>query len=73
MKDVIKKAAIRAGRTFAQVFLGVYLTGVSNVDSLVGLGDVDVLNSAVTAAIVATLTLLQNMLEGAGDVSYDRG
>lgn len=73
MKDVIKRAAIRAGRTFVQVFLGVYLAGVANVDSLVGLGDVDVLNSAVTAAIVATLTLLQNMIEEAGDVGYDRG
>lgn len=70
-KDYLKSALIRAGRTFAQTFLGIYMTGLTNVDSVVGLGNVDLLNSAVAGAIVAVLALAQNLLEA--NVPYDRG
>jgi hypothetical protein len=69
----VKDAAIRAARTFAQTFIGVYLAGlVATNTTLESLADLTLIDQAVAAAIVAVLSFLQNWLE-AGHVNYDRG
>ena len=59
-------ALVRAGRTFLQTFIGVYLAGVlasTDPNTFGALTDLGLLESAAAAAIVAVLALVQNLLE----------
>lgn len=71
--DNIKDPLIRAGRTFAQTAIGVYLAGVTAPDSLAGLADLGLIEAAVSAGIVAVIALVQNWLEETRSVGYPRG
>lgn len=70
-----KPALIRAGRTFAQTFIGVVLAGLlaGEVVFLQDFADLSLLNQAAAAGVVAVLSLAQNLLEDMGSVAYDRG
>ena len=72
MPDSIINAAIRAARTFAQTFVGVYLAGYAGA-SLAGLADLTLLDTAAAAGIVAVLSLVQNLLEESSSWTYRRG
>lgn len=71
----MRDALIRAGRTFAQTFIGVFLAGLvgTAVTTLGDLADLTLLDSAAAAGIVAVLSFFQNWLETTGEASYDRG
>lgn len=64
-----QNASIRAARTFIQTAIGVYLAGLVAGPALTDLANVSLLSSAAAAGIVATLSLVQNLLE---DVTTDR-
>jgi len=68
----MRNAAIRAARTFAQTFIGVYLAGLVASPVLVDFADLDLLSSAAAAGIVAVLAFVQNWLEETR-ATYDRG
>ena len=71
--QVFKDAAIRAIRTYLQVFIGLLLAGWAGnvVDLHTGLS---ILQTAAVGAIPAVLSLIQNMLEQYGTpVDYPRG
>lgn len=70
--DRLKNAAIRAGRTFLQTALGVYLAGVVGAGALADFANVSLLDSAAAAGLVAALTLIQNFVEESY-TSYGRG
>ena len=67
---MLKDAAIRALRTYAQTFIGLLLAtwGGEVVDLHTGL---TILQVAAIGAIPAVLSLIQNMLEQG--VTYNRG
>lgn len=72
MKQNIINALIRAGRTFAQTFVGVFLAGYAG-NSLAELGNLTLLDTAAAAGIVAVLALVMNLLEGTANVTYNKG
>ena len=60
----MKRASIRAARSFVQVFLGVWLAGaVATQTTMASLVDVTLLDQAAAAGIVAALSFVQNALE----------
>jgi hypothetical protein len=71
----MKDAAIRAARTFLQTALGVYLAGlIANATPLLSdLANIDLLNAAGAAGIVAALTFVQNALEETNVLNVPRG
>ena len=71
-RTVLKDAAIRAGRTFIQAFVGVILATWAG-GSMVTLIDVSLLDKAAAAGVIAVLSLLMNLLEGWTAVTYDKG
>lgn len=75
MTDYLKSAAVRAARTFAQTFVGVYLAGLvgSATNTLGDFANLSLLDSAAAAGLVAVLSLVQNLLEERTSVSYNRG
>lgn len=68
-------ALIRAGRTFLQTFIGVYLAGLvaSANTTLADLANLSLLDTALAAGVVAVLTFVQNFLEMSRSVDYNRG
>ena len=67
----MRSALIRALRTFAQAFMGVYMAGsFSSSSTLPSFVDLGLLEAATAAGLVATLTFVQNWLESG---KYDRG
>jgi hypothetical protein len=70
-----KAAAIRAARTFAQTFIGVFLAGIiaTETTALSSFANLALLDQAIAAGLVAVLSFAQNALEGWGRVEYDRG
>lgn len=76
MNERLKDALIRAGRTFLQTALGVYLAGIiaSQTDGLSVFADLTLLEAAAAAGLVAVLSFVQNYLEmGSSSVNYNRG
>lgn len=73
MNPAVKSALVRAGRTFAQAFLGTYIALIVTADSFAGLWDRTALEAGGVAGVIALLSFGQNLLEGRRDVSYDRG
>lgn len=73
MQEKIINILIRAGRTFFQTFIGVYLAGLVVAPTLADLADVKLLAAAAAAAIVAVVSVVQNVLEELGNVTYRRG
>ena len=71
--DRVRGPAIRALRTFAQTTIGVYLAGVVASPAVSDLANLTLIDSAVAAGFVATLSLVQNLLEDSRSVGYDRG
>lgn len=71
----IKSALIRAGRTFVQTFLGVYVAGLlaMSTATLSDFANLSLLDQAAAAGIVSVLALVQNLLEGRASAGYDRG
>lgn len=69
----MKQAAIRAARTFAQTFIGVYIGGLVASPILTDLANLNLLSTAAAAGIVGVLAFAQNLLEETRAVSYDRG
>lgn len=67
----MRNAFIRAGRTFAQTFIGVYLAGLVASPVLEDFANLDLLSSAAAAGIVAVLSFVQNWLETRA--TYNRG
>ncbi len=65
--------AIRAVRTFAQTTIGVYLAGIVAAPAVSDLANLTLIDSAIAAGFVATLSLVQNLLEDSRSVGYDRG
>jgi len=60
----MKFALVRAARTFAQAFLGVYMAGLMASEStLSSFVEVGLLDSATAAGLVASLTFAQNVIE----------
>lgn len=72
MKQTLINALIRAVRTFAQTFIGVFLAGYAG-GSLAELGNLTLLDTAAAAGIVAVLALIMNLLEGATGEPLPRG
>lgn len=72
MKTTLINALIRAARTFAQTFVGVFLAGYAG-NSLAELGDLTLLDTAAAAGIVAVLALIMNLLEDTAGVTYNKG
>jgi len=72
MKQTIINALIRAARTFAQTFIGVFLAGYAG-GSLAAIADLTLLDTAAAAGIVAVLALVMNLLEGATGEPIPRG
>ena len=78
-----ESALIRALRTFLQTFLSAYVGGLLDVLGVGGPGVVGVVLAAVgswsfaeqalAAALVATLTFAQNLIEGITPLAYKRG
>ena len=68
----IKNAAIRALRTFFQAFVGVILATWAG-GSLVTLVDISLLDKAAAAGVIAVLSFLMNLLEGATGEPLPRG
>ena len=66
-------ALIRAGRTFLQTFIGVYLAGLVSPDTFEGLTDLGLLESAAAAGIVSVISFVQNLLEDSAAVHYNKG
>ncbi len=73
MKETFKNALIRAVRTFFQAAVPVYLLGISGAESFTGLADSKLLTAAAIAGIIAALTFVMNVLEGATKATYSRG
>ncbi|MCL5736986.1 MAG: hypothetical protein M1274_15710 [Actinobacteria bacterium] len=73
MKETFKNALIRAVRTFFQAAVPVYLLGISGAESFNGLADSKLLTAAAIAGIIAALTFVMNVLEGATKATYSRG
>ena len=71
--DRVGQPAIRAARTFVQTTIGVYLAGIVAAPTVSDLSNLTLIDSAVAAGFVATLSLVQNLLEDSRSVSYDRG
>lgn len=71
----VRESAIRAGRTFLQVAVGVYTAGIiaTQVDSISAFADLTLLDSAVAAGFVATLSFIQNLIEDNFGTQYDKG
>lgn len=67
MAQIIRRALVRAARTFMQAFLAV-VTGAPLMNA-----DVSTLKAAGFAGIGAVLSLLQNTLEQASDAPVPRG
>ena len=65
MKTVIINAAVRAVRTAAQAFLAVYGAGIIGADRLVDFIDSGLLEAAAVAAVIALVTFVWNLVEGA--------
>jgi hypothetical protein len=65
--DIIKSAAIRAVRTFLQVFLGVYLVGLAgdaaDDRTLKALLSLALIEKALAAAVVAVLSAVHRLLD----------
>lgn len=72
MSTIVKNAAIRAIRTFAQTFIGVFLAGYAG-NSLAELGNLTLLDTAAAAGIVAVLALAMNLIEGATNDPLPKG
>lgn len=73
-KQKLANAAIRAARTFAQTFIGVYLAGLVVGPGLADLADITLISSAAAAGFVAVLSFAQNWLEQLGEgVEFNRG
>lgn len=66
-------ALIRAGRTFLQTFIGIYLAGLVSSDTFEGLADLGLLEAAASGAIVAVISFVQNLLEDTASVDYNKG
>lgn len=73
MKQKLVAALIRALRSFAQAFIGVYAVGVFAAGDLGDLADQKLITAATLAGIVALVSFVQNALENWKDVSYPRG
>ena len=72
----MRNALIRAGRTFLQTALGVYIAGVGAQgagSTFEGLADLGVLEAAGAAGFVALLSFAQNALEHQRPPRYNRG
>ena len=72
MSIIIQNALIRAARTFAQTFIGVFLAGYAG-NSLAELGNLTLLDTAAAAGIVAVLALAMNLIEGSAGATYNKG
>ena len=68
--EAIKPSLIRAVRTFAQVWLGAYLAGLTTSPMLGDLATWTLIQAATAAGIVA---VLWNVLEEIGGAKYPRG
>jgi hypothetical protein len=69
-------ALIRAGRTFLQTFIGVYLAGVlasTDPNTFEALADLGLIEAATAAGIVAVISFVQNLLEDSASVDYNKG
>lgn len=71
--NTVRGPLIRAGRTFAQTAIGVYLASVAPGPMFADLADVTIIEAGAAAGVVAVLALVMNMLEESRGASYDRG
>ena len=73
MKQTIINALIRAVRTFFQAAIPIYLVGLANATELTSLVSPTLLQSAALAGIIAALSFVMNVLEGATGEPLPKG
>lgn len=73
MKTALINALIRAGRTFAQAFIPIYVAGLASATVVGDLANLDLLQQAGIAGVIAVLSFLMNVLESSAGWTYRRG
>ncbi len=73
MKTAIINALIRAVRTFFQAFVPIYVAGLVSATVVGDLTDLELIQQAGIAGVIAVLSFVQNLLEESAGWTYRRG